>query len=83
MGLPEKVAARILHLCRERKVTINRLAALSGLRQSTIDSIIKGKTKHPQLNTIKTICDGLGITLVQFFDSPEFMEPERKDDSNE
>jgi len=63
---------RILQLCSEHDLTINRLATLSALPPSSIKNILYGKSQDPKITTIKKICDGLEITLEQFFDSPEF-----------
>ena len=64
--------ARILRLCGERKISINRLATLSALPPSSIKNILYGKSQNPKLLTIKMICDGLDMTLGEFFDAPEF-----------
>ena len=63
---------RILQLCVERKITINKLATLSALPPSSIKNILYGKSRNPKLLTIKMICDGLDITLSDFFSTPEF-----------
>ena len=69
---------RILRLCAERGITIKKLATLSALPPSSIKNILYGKSNDPKILTIKKICDGLDITLAEFFDSPEFasLEPE-------
>lgn len=71
---------RILHLCSQRNITINKLANISALPPSSIKNILYGKSQDPKIKTIKKICDGLDITLGEFFDSPEFesLEPEIK-----
>ena len=71
---------RILHLCNEHNVTINKLATMSALPPSSIKNILYGKSKDPKILTIKKICDGLDITLIDFFNVPEFksLEPEIK-----
>ena len=61
------VRDRILQLCEQRNISINRLAALSGLPPSSIKNILYGKSQNPKLLTIKILCDGLGITLGEFF----------------
>ena len=66
------VKNRILQLCGERDISINRLATLSALPPSSIKNILYGKSRNPKLLTIKLICDGLGITLGEFFATPEF-----------
>lgn len=63
---------RILHLCDERGITINKLATLSALPPSSIKNILYGKSCDPKILTIKKICDGLDLTLAAFFDTPEF-----------
>ena len=66
------VRNRILALCGEREITINKLATISALPPSSIKNILYGKSQNPKLITIKMICDGLGITLGEFFSTPEF-----------
>ncbi len=72
MNTVSAVRDRILQLCNERNITINRLAALSALPPSSIKNILYGKSQNPKLLTIKMICDGLGITLQDFFNTPTF-----------
>ena len=66
------VRNRILELCGRYEISINRLSTISALPPSSIKNIIYGKSKNPKLVTIKMICDGLGITLGEFFSTPEF-----------
>ena len=66
------VRDRILQLCEQRNISINRLAALSGLPPSSIKNILYGKSQNPKLLTIKILCDGLGITLGEFFSTETF-----------
>ena len=66
------VRNRILALCGEREISINKLATISALPPSSIKNILYGKGQNPKLITIKMICDGLGITLGEFFSTPEF-----------
>lgn len=72
MSTVESVRNRILQLCGERKITINKLATLSALPPSSIKNILYGKSENPKLLTIKMICDGLELTLGEFFQTPEF-----------
>ena len=58
--------------CGERGISINRLATLCALPPSSIKNILYGKSQNPKLLTIKLICDGLGISLGEFFSTPEF-----------
>lgn len=66
------VRTRILRLCEVRGMSINRLATVCALPPSSIKNILYGKSLNPKLLTIKMICDGLDITLGEFFSSPEF-----------
>ena len=72
MTIGEAVRLRILDLCRKNLVTVNGLSLKCGITQSTLSNIILGKNKNPQINTIKKICDGLEITIQDFFNSPIF-----------
>lgn len=72
MGVALATRNRILQLCGERNLTINRLATISALPPSSIKNILYGKSKDPKLTTIKKVCDGLNITLGEFFATPEF-----------
>ncbi len=72
MNTVSAVRDRILQLCGERHITINKLSTVSALSPSNIKSILYGKSRNPKLITIKMICDGLGITLGEFFSTPEF-----------
>ena len=69
---------RLLHLCDERNISINKLATISALPPSSVKNILYGRSMDPKILTIKKICDGLEITLAEFFDSPESenLEPE-------
>ncbi|WP_353096385.1 helix-turn-helix transcriptional regulator [Tissierella praeacuta] len=69
MNIAESTAQRILDLCQENNISINKLANLAGLTQSTLNSIVNGESKNPQLKTILKICYGLNIPLKTFFDS--------------
>lgn len=66
------VRNRILELCGQREISINKLATLSALPPSSIKNILYGKSQNPKIATIKMICDGLEITLAEFFSTPEF-----------
>ena len=72
MTTKEAVAQRIIDLCTERNIAINALANISGVAPSTIYSMLNTKSKNPGVVSIKKLCDGLEITIRQFFDSPLF-----------
>lgn len=69
---------RILQLCKERNITLSKLATLSAVSPSSIKSIFYGKSMNPKILTIKKLCDGLDITLGEFFSTPEFDELEQE-----
>lgn len=72
MNIMTAIKNRILGLCGERGITINKLASLCGLPPSSIKNILYGKSQNPKVLTIKMICDGLGITIGELFSTPEF-----------
>ena len=72
------VKNRILYLCEEKRVTINKLATESGVAPSTIKNILYGKSHNPGIVTLKMLCDGLGISLTEFFDTEEFRNLEQE-----
>ena len=74
MNLSEAVRLRILQLCEQNHITINGLAMLSGISQSTVNSIIDGTSKNPTLLTILRICLGLQIELKDFFYDEVFFD---------
>ena len=78
MRTKEAVAQRILELCRERNIAVNALANISGVSPSTIYSMLNQKSQNPGVVSIKKLCDGLEITVRQFFDSPLFDEIEQE-----
>ena len=72
MNTKQAVANRIIELCKEKGIAPNELSNIAGLNPSTIYSILGTKSKSPEVVTIKKICDGLGITLGEFFSTSEF-----------
>ena len=78
MTAKEAVAKRILQLCDERNIAVNALANISGVSPSTVYSMLNEKSKNPGIVTIHQICDGLEISLREFFDSRVFDELEQK-----
>ncbi len=72
MKTTEAITERILSLCKERNITPNKLGTISGVEPSTITSIFYGKSKNPGIVTIKALCDGLEITLSDFFNDDLF-----------
>lgn len=72
------VKNRVLYLCEQRGLTINKLAIESGVAPSTVKNILYGKSVNPGIVTLKMLCDGLGITLSEFFDTEEFKQLEQE-----
>lgn len=72
MKTKEAVAQRIRQLCEERHIAANFLANEAGVPSMTLYSILNGKSRNPGIVTIKMLCDGLGITLREFFSTAEF-----------
>ena len=78
MTLKEAIIQRILNLCNERGLTINKLSTVCGMTQSTLNNIVNGRNKSVTTSTVKKICDGLGITIIDFFNDPLFRELEQE-----
>ena len=78
MGIYELVVKRILELCEERGITPNALSYLAGVSQSTIKSILNGESKNPGIVTLKKICDGFEISIIDFFDTEDFKKLEQE-----
>lgn len=72
LNIGESVKLRIAELCMQRNITINKLATISGVTQSTLNNIIGGRNKGTNISTIKKLCDGLDITIQEFFSSDVF-----------
>ena len=72
------VKNRILQLLGERKMSIHKLAMESAVAPSSIKNILYGKSQNPGIVTIKMLCDGFGITLIEFFDTDDFRNLEQE-----
>ena len=72
MTIGDAVRTRILELCSQYHITVNRLATISGITQSTLNNIVSGRNHSTTISTIQKICDGLEITITEFFQSPLF-----------
>ena len=72
------VKNRILELLGEKKMAIHKLAMESAIPPSSIKNILYGKSRNPGIVTIKMLCDGFGITLIEFFDTDEFRNLEQE-----
>lgn len=72
MTISNAISTRILNICKEKNLSINKLANMSFLTQSTLQSIIVGESNNPKLLTISRLCYGLGISLEEFFSDEAF-----------
>ena len=77
MNIGEAVKERIIELCRERDITINKLCSISGVTQSTVNNIVSRRNNSATISTIKKLCDGWDITI-QFFASNPFADLEQE-----
>ncbi len=72
MTIGEAVRKRIIELTEKNNITINKLATISGITQSTLNNITSGRNNSATVSTIKKVCDGLEMDIRDFFDSPLF-----------
>ena len=78
MDIMDVLKARLLQLCGEKNLSINKLATVSALPPSSVKNILYGKSNDPKIRTLKKLCDGLEITLGEFFSTPEFEKLEQE-----
>ena len=78
MNIGDAVRERIIELCRESNISINKLCTMSGVTQSTVNNIVSGRNNSATVSTIKKLCDGLGISLEDFFHSELFRNLEQE-----
>ncbi len=76
MKISQAVSQKILKICQEKDISINKLATMCCVTQSTIQSLIQEKSENPKIATISKICDGLGMTLDEFFEDDIFKDLE-------
>lgn len=74
MTYSDAIIKRLTELCAEKNITVNKLATLSGITQSTVDNLIKGKTKNPKLKTLHKLAIGLDMTVSELLNFPEMNE---------
>lgn len=74
MTYSDAIIKRLNDICTEKKITTNRLATLAGITQSTVDNLMKGKTKNPKLKTLHKLAIGLNMTVSALLDFPEMNE---------
>ena len=78
MNIGEAVKLRILELCREHGITVNKLSIISGITQSTLNNIVSRRNATTTVSTVKKICDGLEITIQDFFNADIFRDLEQE-----
>ena len=78
VNVGEAVKERILQLCKEENLSVNKLSSISGVTQSTVNNIVSGRNHSTTISTIKKLCDGLGITIEEFFHSELFRDLEHE-----
>ncbi len=78
MRIGEAVRERIIELCQEQDISINKLSNISGVTQSTVNNIVSGRNRSATISTIKKLCDGFGITIQDFFESELFHDLEQE-----
>lgn len=74
MTYSDAVIKRLTALCAERDITVNKLATLSGITQSTVENLMKGKTRNPKLKTLHKLAIGLDMTVSELLNFPEMNE---------
>ena len=72
MTISQAVVKRLYELCAQRNITINKVSIISGVTQSTVSDIVNGRTNNTGVATIQKLCDGLEISIREFFDSDLF-----------
>ena len=78
MTISEAVVKRLYELCAQRNITINKVSIISGVTQSTVSDIVNGKTNNAGVATSQKLCDGLEISIREFFDSDLFDDLEQE-----
>ena len=78
MDMYTAIKDRLLLLCEEKRMTINRLSYESAVPPTTVKNILYGKSKNPGVVTLKKLCDGLGISITEFFDTEIFKNLEQE-----
>lgn len=83
MDYSDLYVKRIRELCEKREISINKLATMSGVKQSTLDNIVRGLTKNPRVMTLHKISLAFSMTLSEFLNFHELNEYSFEDESEE
>lgn len=78
MNIGQATRLRIISLCKEKNITVNKLSTVCGITQSTLNNIVSGRNNSTTVSTVKKICDGLEITVQDFFDDDLFKDLEQE-----
>lgn len=78
MKIGEAVKERILQLCAQRNITVNKLGTICGITQSTLNNITGNRNNSTTVSTIQKICDGLDFTIIDFFNEEMFRHIEQE-----
>ena len=79
MKIDKAISTKLLNICKNKNISVNKLASISCLTQSTVENLVNCNSKNPKLLTIVRICDGLNLTLTEFFDDDMFLNIDRED----
>ena len=83
MDYSDLYVKRILELCKQRGIAINKLATMSGVKQSTLDNIVRGLSKNPRVKTLHKLAIAFNMTLSEFLDYKELNEYSFDDENDE
>ena len=78
MNIGEATRQRIIEICNQKSITVNKLSTICGITQSTLNNIVCGRNKSTTISTIKKICDGLEISIIDFFSDNIFRDLEQE-----
>lgn len=78
MKIDKAISTKLLNICKNKNISVNKLASISCLTQSTVENLVNCNSKNPKLLTIVRICDGLNLTLTEFFDDDMFLNIDRE-----
>ncbi|WP_372791136.1 helix-turn-helix domain-containing protein [Lentilactobacillus sp. SPB1-3] len=73
----ELIASRLMDIINERNLTINRVATLSGMQQSSVNAIFRGASASPKVKTLRKIAAGLDMSFIELMNFPPYNEVEK------
>lgn len=78
MKIDKAISTKLLNICKNKNISVNKLASISCLTQGTVENLVNCNSKNPKLLTIVRVCDGLNLTLTEFFDDDMFLNIDRE-----